>query len=579
MKKRMLSLLLVASLAVGMLAGCGEKEKESDTDKETSKEDENDSEEDKEDEGDSQAELSEWDQMVANIPDEIPDLSGYTISILGIPHWSSSFTYEEANEKGIYAQVAELTGVTFEWETVPADDYDSVLQTRLVGGEEPDIIRISNSYVPDYVDEGILYDFTQAYDVAPMMEKYYEVDVTSYKADYGYNGGIYMVPVERYGTSEGLGENYGLYHSLAYREDVLKDLGYEEAPTTIEGWREVLKEVKATYPDMIPYAITSYGYSGLYTLGFFAGSYGLEYSHATVSDYRLNEDGTFTFIQDTDAFEDFVEEMNLWYEEGLFGIITDPIADPQKGNVFAVEYDTREYLNYLEELRKADEDALFVAAAMPTADGYDRAFGAMRPYSAVGWAVVDKGDEEQCRAAVQLIEFMFFSEWGKASQLMGTMAMDQWYFDENGELVVNEEYVIALSQGTAETAAESGYEGWHRTPNDNVKPEAYKSIVDEYNVSQTDEEKQYILEKAEAALQENLENSVIPALVAYMPDDLREEYSTLTTDLETFISENFAGMVTGETAIDWDVFETCLYDDFKLERILELRQMAYEAGK
>ena len=106
---------------------------------------------------------------------QAPDLSGATIRILTTETWVAGFSVGDVLPR--FKQIEELTGCTIEWEAVAAD-YSTVVQTRLTGDPEdaPDILLLpSNSHdsIKSYIDDGLLYPISQAYDVAPNIEALY----------------------------------------------------------------------------------------------------------------------------------------------------------------------------------------------------------------------------------------------------------------------------------------------------------------------------------------------------------------------------------------------------------------------
>jgi len=56
--------------------------------------------------------------------------------------------------------IDEAVGIDFRVFTVPAGQYESALAVRLAGGDAPDIFDASRITLPEYVDQGVLFDLT-----------------------------------------------------------------------------------------------------------------------------------------------------------------------------------------------------------------------------------------------------------------------------------------------------------------------------------------------------------------------------------------------------------------------------------
>lgn len=576
--KRILSLGLCAGMILSVAAYGEKKEAEDKADQVI--EDTHDGEDAETDAnaGDAAA-GNEMAELYANIPHEIPDLSGYTISIMSPPHFDGSL-FDEILP--YYQQVEELTGVTLKWESV-ASEYESALETRLLSDNAPDIFLATWSHsglglIDSYIQDGVLYELSQAFDVAPNMKAFYEEKQPSYTEKFAYtDGGIYTIPTSRYDSDEGYMSNKLNEETLVYRADIAEELGFTETPTTIEDWYELLTAVKQAYPDMIPFNCSEVFKYAVDDLGTFGSAWGIQSNLCVFNKFILGDDGKVQLQAVNDEMKAFVTEMNKWYEEGLIGFTAggdNRISLPLSGAVFSCMYDaTHVFHPAIDALRESDPDALFLAAPYPTLDGYETTFMGRNMYEGIV-CITDNGDD-QARAAMQLMDFMYFSDFAAYSNLMGTMGPDTWYFDENGEVVVVKEHATNLFMETI-NLFEQGCNMWCLMPSLNYGIQTVNDDMqtwyDEY-MSEGDAEYIQVRESQIAATEVNYEHLTAGFPDGFMEASDMETYNLLMTPLETYVTETISGMIMGNVDIDtWDSYVDECYDVYQLQTILDIQQ-------
>jgi len=579
-------MLLAFALTAGMLAGCGsdpvetEGPKETDAPKTTEAPTEGNVPETLEGDLDGDGTLSEWEKCVANIPGGVPDLSGYTISLLTLS--SDVAEYPFSDILAIYKQVEELTGVTLVWEEASWNDYPTIKQLRLSEEKLPDIFydlyNTSKSQMAAYIEQGMIFDFSKAFDVAPNIKTWYEVDNPAFYDSFVYtDGGIYTVPTARYTNAEeqAMCSTNG-EETLVYRKDIAEELGFTETPETINDWYELLSAVKKAYPDMIPFNCANLGAWGVDDLGVWGSAWGIQSNTAVFNTFINTEDGGVEYQLVSDEMKAFVTEMEKWYDEGLIsftGANDNRTALPLQNQVFAFDFSVATFMNRIDELRAIDADAMFEAAPLPTVEGYEAAYMGRQPYDSF-FFVGDNGDDDQARAAVTFMDFTWFSEYGKYLNNYGVMGPDTWYFDENGEVVFVEEFVDALLGGTLEKGAKAnqqGGKGWHRTPMEYFYCEEIVTKQAAATLANKGEEYVNAVQTQKDATAINLKNLKAPFAMPYFSEEDADQYDFLMGDIITYTHEAFANFIAGERDLsEWDEYVKFVNEDLGLEEVIAI---------
>ncbi len=290
MKKRMLALLFVFVLLVA--AGCGKEELESKV---------------KEDKGEPATE---------DIAKEQTSDERLTISVMGVD-WG--FGPLANSEMEIYWEDMYDVNLDIQW--VSYQDYAQKLNTMISTNSQPDVVQIykvANSYYYPV--------FTQAIDAGNF------VDMTPYLFDGGkgmaetnavmknwdnsfwdqtkYQDGIYILPRSK-------GER-GMNSGIQVRKDLMEKYGYTDEPTTMEELKEWLIGLSK--------AATEGEGKKIYALDFFdnAGkglmddrvlAFAIAFTGQT--DWEINSDGVFEFIQFDENYIEFLNWMKDLYEAGV----------------------------------------------------------------------------------------------------------------------------------------------------------------------------------------------------------------------------------------------------------------------
>ena len=134
----------------------------------------------------------------------------------------------------VFQELEKRTGIDFEWQGVPAEDYPARLSIVMATGEFPDLIQI-------HPKEGQVYGLQGAFEpvneLARMYAPTYYAAIQDpinrfYNADEA--GDIYTV-ASLMDPQLDMGEAVLGYVFVDYRKDILEDMG-ETEPTTLEEW-------------------------------------------------------------------------------------------------------------------------------------------------------------------------------------------------------------------------------------------------------------------------------------------------------------------------------------------------------
>ena len=219
MKKRFLSLLLVASMATAMLVGCGQENKPANT--ETSKTTESGTT--------SESATSETEQKVAY--EDLP-----TINILA----THGYTYE-SDENQVWRAVAEAVGAKIHIIGADTDKYNAMLAS----GEGYDIIWSSKGKLKDIATGGSLLaldDLIKDYSNISSFTEFIDYSKELYSDD---SGALYWLPAEIKHNGKSA-PSADVVEGLI-RWDLYEKMGYPET-NSMDEYIDMLVEMQKAYP-------------------------------------------------------------------------------------------------------------------------------------------------------------------------------------------------------------------------------------------------------------------------------------------------------------------------------------------
>lgn len=351
MKKRILSLLLVASMTLSMaLVGCGKSTTSSDPG-------------------------SKGDSKTASAGISKFEKDGVVLKWWLVGGHDEYYQHYFEDMKGLQ-KIQEETGITIDFEVQTNEDGYLPMMTAQ---NYPDIVTAKNMEMyPGRLDKLFLDGIST--DMTPYIEKYmpnFKSILENYPTiakDLQVSSGEYTFASTLYDVESEEDRAATSVYGLAIRKDWLETVGME-VPTNIAEWFDVLMAFKSMDPngngvqDEEPICMASSGWK------YFLVAYGIG------DDPIIDENGKVFYGYATDGYKDYLTEMNKWYSEGLIynwfkkatlidreERVTQNFAGAWKAD--ADHFDTDDTGSYISVLRDSVPEAEFAASPWPeTEDG------------------------------------------------------------------------------------------------------------------------------------------------------------------------------------------------------------------
>lgn len=222
----------------------------------------------------------------------------------------SGTVMKDLNEiEGVKA-MEELTNVHINWIPVNQDDMVQKFGTLIASGDLPDIIY-PNYYPGGYeagVEDGIIHPDMDYY-IRNYMPNYMSLlnSNEQLKREATADSGKMLVAKCIVGQANTV-ESEGTYMGLAYRADLLEQLGMD-VPTTIDEWHDVLVAAKNA-GIKYPFVLDQDGGSAL------ACAWGVG-TQSGDREFLQVEDDKVVCGQAKDSWKGYLDTMKQWYAEGL----------------------------------------------------------------------------------------------------------------------------------------------------------------------------------------------------------------------------------------------------------------------
>ena len=507
-------------------------------------------------------------------PFYVPDLSGKTVTLMSADTYADQGSFSDIMP--IFKKYEEMTGVKLVWETVNTD-YNTVLQTRLSSGINlPDVVslgtKVDKLFAVNFIEDGILANVNDYMeDYAPNMYKFFYEDRPDIRKSLTYyDGGLYVLPNTTYSQIDGQelyiersGDNV-----IWYRKDLAEAVGINEAPTTIEEMHELLLAYKENYPEMIPMLVRDWStWCSVYV---FSGAYGMHWEHMDGCDeyFYPDEDNNIVFEPLTDACRAFLEEMAVWYGEGLFGFNADRTglaASNKLCSVWVGTYGSCLSTNGL--LHDNGFEGEFDAVPWLYGPEGKRGVGMRAPFAALTGVVAG----ENAATAIQFLDFAFYSEIGQISDLLGVYE-DNWNFDENGNIYQTEETIQEWQVEKTSNRERVGGDVHTRMTNiQSTKAEEYyfnMKIEHGFSEPLTERQLEVFADWKDACYQ------ILPFM--FYSEDETQIYTQYYGDIKTYVQEMMCRFIMGEESFDnWDAYVEKVHD-LHIDEVVEVVQAAYD---
>lgn len=566
-RKRILSILLAASMVCTSLVGCGQTEKNNDSEAGKKSTTVSESAETSVSE-----EASEESDSI-RISDEV-----VTITVEGP---SGAVAYDWTNSQQ-FQEYEKRLGLRFEATTYTSEQWDSRLTLMMAGDEMPDALFLSGNMkradVDKYGSEGYLLDFSQYLDVMPnvsrLMEEYPDFKNLITSED----GSIYGFGRLNASASD----VYTASQYIFLQGQWLENLGLER-PKTLDDLYEVLKAFKeqdangnGDPDDEIPLGMRNGDYYALFPIMWAYGVYDLNYYYHKMVD----ENGNLGIWDTTETYQEYLRFVHKLYDEGL--INQDAFVLEQSELCTMVNEDkVGMHSVYYNDTTSAHEIEYYCPVGF-TQEGYSTTpTYVMKSAISDMFFIVASADTEYGEELAKFVDYLYTDE----GQLSARNGYDGVTFDFN-EIVPG--YIVA--DHTAK-AKENGYEDTNTYRQEKALAlNAIIPYVSNYGTiyNGLSELEDFYDEAIWAQLNINAHRAQVPKdnpdlkWVEVFPclfytEDEAAERAILYTDVENYLKTALAQFVTGEMDIDedWDAYLNEL-NKMGLERLLEIDQAAYD---
>lgn len=479
----------------------------------------------------------------------------YTFTYFGQFHKKLNGYYESYDELDVVNWWKEAVGVEIEWNTPAASMEKEQFNIMLASGDLPDLINFNfTNYTGGAValyNEGVLIRLDE-YNMdtyAPNLLSFLGATPEFLKAAKDDEGHLYYFPITKQGTVQ-LATTGPLL-----RADILKDLGYENLPTKIDEWDEILRAVKAKYPDVAPHIATWDKLRSAFQPAWGVGE----------EDWYVDESGKVHYAYTEDAYKDFLMKMNEWFADGLIEANlaqnqdTDIDTAMSAGAAFSCIASGGNGIGaYIDA--NADNETFSVAGCQyPTLDGSYAKFTGGWPFDRqVGITPACKEPE----IAMRVLDFGFSEEganlinWGKE----GT----SFFINDAGEREFYDE-VIHNPDGLSVDASMAMHSMRH------IKGPAPYISLEPVFLANYEKPEQKAACKLWADTTDWNYRSFPP--VSYT-DQESDDFANIMADIETYADSMSMKFVLGTESFDnWDTYVTTI-ENFGIDNALAIQQAA-----
>lgn len=465
--------------------------------------------------------------------------------------------YSDYNEGLFFQKMEELTGVHLEFETPVVGEEQTAFNLMIASGELPDIICYPNYYsdgLDAAIDDGYYLDLTPYldtylanYDAARNTSEVWQKDTVT---DTGRTAALYTL-LDRTKT-EGGGAAWG---GLQIRQDWLDDLGLE-VPTTYAELEEVLTAFKEEKGAYAPLALCS---KGNYYYGEMSAGFG-------VTDDFMNVDGTVAAGFITDEWREYLRLMNDWYEKGLIDpdfmtnsrwmVDTELVTTGASGVWWSMYTMPSAY--------EATDENMVVAALPSPKMNEDDILHFRLPDSQDSYGVAISANCEHVEIALQWLDYLYTEEGARLANY--GVEGDTYTVDADGEIDYTDK-ILHNPDGLTVTQALMA---------NTLVPDKIPYLRDAARESKVMPEKDQQFIKIWSA-EDHLDDWVMPSKLT-MTSDESTELASMYTDIQTYYKEASCQFITGVLDIDSDDWNNYVevIKGMGIDRCVEIEQAALD---
>lgn len=471
-----------------------------------------------------------------------------TLTILAQQSYYSTVDFAKAD---IVNKVLKDANVKVEWTLVDPTTYaDSVSPMLAAGTDLSDIVVIpDDDRNQTYITSGLFVALDKYFDHMP--------NFTAYLAEHpdikamltASDGHIYYVP----GTN--VTANY--QPCIMWNMKWLADLGYAEAPTTLDGLVEVLRKFKNTdmnkngKKDEIPMSVQS-----AFLPYMFGPAFGLD----LVSGFYVNDEGKVSYAFYEEAYRKYLSFLNSLYKEGLLEVefttlgrdqIIERISTDRTGLTF--DYSWQQSMTYSPPYPKYDgtPQTGFCTAA-PLSGEHQGFYVGRNPFGNMF------GVTAASKNAVLAVEFLDYA--------MSKPNQELYAWGIEGLTFTNANGVKAFT----EKAAKDG--NWLQQVG--INPAGV--LPAQQSVPATD----VLVAKWHADIDKKIQQYVkAPWPFIYATNDEANLFSQYFADITTYVEEMNVSFITGNESLDkFETYRAAL-KSMNVEELIKARAAQYERYK
>lgn len=549
-KTRKLTALLCVAMLASSLAACGGNG--STTSESTPAAD-----------NDASASTSETasEESVVTDPNELPDVTlpiseePITITYFQTTDGNASQVKNDYNDLDVYQELEKRTNVHIEWQMSSGADTQTNFNLMISSNQLADVMYGASYYTDGIeagIDDGYFLDLTELvpeyaphyWAVAHTNDRYRKTAIT----DSGRIGVLWQFQQSEQGPWDGLN----------VRQDWLDELGLD-VPVTYDDWHEVLTGFK----DMGVYApLSLMGNGSLDAASAFMSGFGVTYT------WQLTEDGSVAYGPYLDGWKDYVALMADWYAEGLidpdfmtanyyFGDTTMIVTG--KTGAWTGMYTMPSLYKQTTE----DPDMEISACTAPRVNEDDEIHLRLPDQRTSGMphALSANLDEEKAQIILKWFDYLFTEEGALLCNY--GIEGDTYTLDDSGNPVWTDK-VLNSPDGYSFSQAQANY---------CMPPSSQPFWYDWTRELQGLDEESIAMMDVWA--QDDMD-WVMPSDLTLTADESVERASIMT-DIDTFLKEQTAQMITGvlDVETNWDSYKSTI-ESMGIDRATEITQAAYD---
>lgn len=573
--KKTLAMLLCFTMLLASFAACGGKDDTSTSSKkEESQSQTSTSDPSKTEEEDSKAEGGDTATGGGTVNGEVnqqtyPLTADKVTLSLWYPFAGNIGELSDYNESEFWQWYEEKTNVHIDFIMPAASTEKDSFNLLFASDDMPDMVYTNamgtnkQSYrggEDKAIEDGYFIDMAEYLDFAPNYVSWLDHYSTESlgKAVYSDSGKMYGM----WGLWLAMDDEKGVMPEigLSIRKDLLDKVG-KDVPTTYDEWYDVLKAFKDAGVE-IPFYTSKFGID---VSGEMMAGYG-------TAPYFYQEDGTVKYGPLDDEYKEYLTMLNKWYSEGLL----DPDFPTRNSEGYSPDDEVNlndkvgafnDWATRLSETYTSrgatNPDYYLIPVEQPTkGDGTVPHYRSVTGESLLnGGATLFSADSENIELAIRWNDGLYAKDiYLNANYGLEAQEGTVWFAAEDGHRIGDYDFRYSNPDGLSSATVLAKY--WSKNPP--VRVEAAQ-------IEQADDNKQSaypLWAKYDAA-------NVIPERITMTAEE-STSYSSIYTDIETYVQENNVKFITGSVSLDtYDSYRDTLRD-MGIEEAVAFKQAALD---